>query len=74
MAGFGRSRPCVVNDPLRVYWIDREGQLRWRASVESHHLKTQPAYVSELFMLGPDERHPVAIFEAIPGLSIGAVN
>jgi CubicO group peptidase (beta-lactamase class C family) len=63
-----------TNDPLRVYWIDREGQLKWRGSVESHHLKTQPAYASELFMLGRDERHPAAIFEAVPGLSIGSVN
>lgn len=64
----------TTNDSLRVYWIDGEGQLKRQGSVEAHHLKTQLAYVSELFMLGRDERHPVAIFKAVPGLSIGAVN
>jgi hypothetical protein len=63
-----------TNNPLHVYWIDQEGQLKRRGSVESHHLKTQPANVSELFMLGQDEHHPVAIFKAVPGLTIGAVN
>jgi CubicO group peptidase (beta-lactamase class C family) len=63
-----------TNNPLHVYWIDQEGQLKRRGSVEAHHLKTQPANVSELFMLGQDEHHPVAIFKAVPGLSIGAVN
>jgi CubicO group peptidase (beta-lactamase class C family) len=64
----------TTNDPLRMYWIDQEGQLKSRGSVEAHHLKTWSASVSDVFMLGQDEHHPVAIFKAVPGLTIGAVN
>ena len=63
-----------TNIPLQVYWIDPEGALKARGSVDPDHLKTQPCYVSELFVLGRDERHPVAIFRAAPGLTIGRVN
>jgi hypothetical protein len=61
-----------TNNPLRVYSIDQEGQIKSEGSVE--HLKTQPAEVGEIFMVGQDESHPVTIFRAVPGLSLGTVN
>jgi hypothetical protein len=63
-----------TNDPLQVYWIDPEGQTRRQGTVEAHHIKTQPTYSSEVWMLGKDEHHPTAVFIADPGLTVATIN
>jgi CubicO group peptidase (beta-lactamase class C family) len=63
-----------TNEPLHLYWLDQEGGILRRGSVEPHRPRTLPCYVSEVFMLGRDERHPVAIYRAAPGWTLGTAN
>jgi hypothetical protein len=63
-----------TDDELRVYWIDQDGEIKSYGTVTARHGRTIRTSVSHLWLLGKDEQHPVALFSATPGLTIGAIN
>ena len=63
-----------TDETLKVYWIDPNGEFKSYGTVNRHQIKTLRTFVSHLWAVGKDEQHPLGLFNASPGLTIGTIN
>ncbi len=63
-----------TDEKLKVYWIDGDGEFKSYGTVNAHQIKTLRTFVSHLWVVGKDEQHPLALFNATPGLTIATIN
>jgi VHL beta domain len=63
-----------TDETVKVYWIDPDGEFKGYRTVNAYRIKTERTFVSHLWVVEKDERHPLALVNATPGLTIGTIN